>query len=161
MQIFKKKKKNQNVFTAVWLSVTLLFALNLVLHVKVIQQNRGSAGIGGITQFILRSLLHVMANPAWGVKTANESSVSGFFWVTSTPAKQTPKKHSYPFTCPLYPVWDTHILSVTHSLKKKKKSSFFSLTFKGIKRYASNETKSTPMFDFLWHNLDQARARCN
>lgn len=44
-----------------------------------------SAGIEGITQFLLSSLLHVIANPACGVKTANESSVFGPFCVTSKP----------------------------------------------------------------------------
>lgn len=127
-----------------WHLVTLWFTLTFVLHMKVTQQNRGpilwknSAGIEGITQFILRSLLHVMANPAWGVKMANESSVFLLF-----------PCHIETCTHHLYPVWDIYICSFTLSLR----SSLYSLTFKGIKRYASNQTKSTPMFDFLCHRL--------
>lgn len=92
-----------------------------------------------------------MANPEWGVKMSQQ------FWLflchikTCTPPQknaQTP----HPLT--------------QHSIQSEMSALLlsyflFSSTFKGIKRYASNQTKYTPMFDFLCHSLDQARARCN
>lgn len=102
-----------------------------------------SGGIGAITQLTLRSLLHVMANPVWGVKTAYESPVFGFIMSHQDPY---PPKHG-PHIRSLYflpPLKCLHRPCYT-SLK----SSIFGLIFKGIKRYASNHTKSTPMFDFF------------
>lgn len=78
-----------------------------------------SAGIEGITQSILRSLLHVMANPAWGVKTSNESSVFQLLLYhikTRTPPKCTDLTPPWV----TYPVLNIYICSF---LKKKTSSS--------------------------------------
>lgn len=139
--------------------------LTLVLHMKVTQQKQrqilwnNSAGIEGITQFTLRSLLHVMANLAWGVKAANESSVFGSIRVTK-PWKKNNKPWNNKATCkPPSRLERSPVCSCYSPFKRKQKKQAWH--FEGIKRYASNQTKSTPMFDFLCHSLDQARARCD
>lgn len=128
-----------------WHSVTLSFPLTLVSiwrwhsKLKLILWNN-SGGIEAISQFILRGLLHVIANPMWGVWPASESSVFGSFCVPSRPVPQNTDLASTHLT--LHPLWNVYICSVTMSFFLK--GSFFSLTFKGIKRYSMLRFRLNP-----------------
>lgn len=83
-----------------------------------------SGGIEAITQFIIRSLLHVMLNPVWGVKTASESAGSGSFLVPSRPQPPSPQKPSPRIhSSTLHLLFNSYIRSVSPSFFKKAPSS--------------------------------------
>lgn len=99
-----------------------------------------SAGIEAITQFILSSLLHVTANPLWGVKTANESYVLGSLCVKSKPLAPCSWKHKDLTTTHVtfYPVWDVYICVVTLLLLKAPSSVWHSKELRDMLRIRLN-----------------------